>query len=314
MNDNIKDIIENEMIRRKLFKAGIYPMVGPQGKKGEKGDSLNILGNYNSLEELISKHPKGNVGDCYLVNGDLYIWSDNEWSECGSIQGPPGKSEKISIGNVITGKSTDNAEIVDNFDGEVHTLDFIIPRGAQGVKGDTGPQGEKGETGPQGEKGEKGDKGDTGPEGPRGTLGPTSYDVIAFASFKDSNTAGPISMTTMRLIPGVSDYIEFSNYQNINILRTGVFEITLCGRISGVTSDTGGKFYLYNTTLNEKIVDMEFVLDKGGTADMDFSEINVTDIHGPASLEVRSEITGDTTQSSNIKFSMINVVIKGYKM
>ena len=308
MNDNVKIAMENQIFREKLFKAGIYPMMGPVGPKGEKGDGINILGSYGSYEELILHHPVGEAGDCYLISGCLYVWDvdSGSWVTCGNIQGPPGVSEKISIGNVTTGQSYEEAEVIDNFDGEVHTLDFVIPKGDTGDKGDQGEKGDIGPTGPQGIKG------DIGPTGPRGTLGPTSYDVIAFASYKDSTTAGSSDMTSMRLIPGVSDYISFSNYKTINILRTGVFEINFCGRISGVTSNTGGKFYLYNVTTSEKISDMEFVLDRGTTADMDFSEINVTDIYGPAELEVRTEITGDA--SSNIKFSMINIVIKGYKM
>lgn len=84
----------------------------------------------------------------------------------------------------------------------------------------------------------------------------------------------------------------------------------MCGRISGVTNDTGGKFYLYNTT-NEKISDMEFILNKGNTSDMNFSEVNFTDIYAGGNLEVRTEITGDN--SSNVSF-LINVILKSYKL
>ncbi len=71
-----------------------------------------------------------------------------------------------------------------------------------------------------------------------------------------------MTVTTTRIIPGNSDIISISGNQ-IKVSKTSVFEVTLCGRISGVTNDTGGKFYLYNATTNEKISDMEFVLDKG---------------------------------------------------
>ena len=37
----------------------------------------------------------------------------------------------------------------------------------------------------------------------------------------------------------------------------------------------GGKFYLYNITTGEKNSDLEFVLDKGSTSDMDFSKVNL---------------------------------------
>lgn len=318
MNENIKEALENQKIRNKLLKSGIYPIIGPRGPKGEKGEGLTILGNYKSYEELIKYHSTGNIGDCYSINGTLYIWNNDNstWDMIGSIQGPPGKSEKIIIGTTTTVESFDEATVTDNFDGETHTIDFAIPKGPQGEKGDTGLQGPQGLIGPQGEKGDtgpQGPQGEIGPTGPRGTLGPTSYDAIAFASFKDSTEEGVALINTMRIIPGASDIIQIPNNQEIKILRTSAFEITLCGRISGVNNDLGGKFYLYNTTTNEKISDMEFVLNKGNTIDMDFSEINVTDIQAPATLQLKKELIGSST-STTISFTMINMVIKSYKM
>lgn len=66
------------------------------------------------------------------------------------------------------------------------------------------------------------------------------------------------------------------------------------------------------TTTNEKISDMEFILNKGNTSDMNFSEVNFADIYADRNLEVRTEITGDN--SSNVSFSMINVILKSYKL
>ena len=85
--------------------------------------------------------------------------------------------------------------------------------------------------------------------GPRGTLGPTSYDAVCFSSFKDTNSAGTSIITTTRIIPGNSDIISITG-NKINILRTSVFEITLCGRISGVTNDIGNiSFSMINVIL-----------------------------------------------------------------
>ena len=53
---------------------------------------------------------------------------------------------------------------------------LTMPRGPQGVKGDTGatgPQGPKGDTGATGPQGVKGDTGATGPQGPKGDTGAT---------------------------------------------------------------------------------------------------------------------------------------------
>ena len=45
---------------------------------------------------------------------------------------------------------------------------------------------------------------------------------------------------------------------------------------------------------------------------MDFSEVNFADISTGGKLEVRTEITGNDT--GNISFSMINVIIKSYRL
>ena len=267
----------------------------------------------------------------YLIGGVLYVWNKDKitWDNVGNIEGPPGKSEKISVGKVSSGSE---ATIIDNFDGEVHTLDFVIPMGQKGDKGESGPKGDKGEKGDIGPRGEMGESGPigpqgkqgiagppgvegkigpTGPQGPQGTLGPTSYNAVCFSSFKDTTNAGTMTVTTTRIIPGNSDIISISGNQ-IKVSKTSVFEVTLCGRISGVTNDTGGKFYLYNATTNEKISDMEFVLDKGTTSDMDFSEVNFVDVYAGGNLEIRTEVIGNDT--GNISFSMVNVILKRYNL
>ena len=182
------------------------------------------------------------------------------------------------------------------------------PKGDKGEKGDIGPQGKQGIAGPPGIE-EK--IGPTGPQGPQGSLGPTSYNAVSFSSFKDTTNAGTMTVTTTRIIPGNSDIISISGNQ-IKVSKTSVFEVTLCGRISGVTNDTGGKFYLYNATTNEKISDMEFVLDKGTTSDMDFSEVNFVDVYAGGNLEIRTEVIGNDT--GNISFSMVNVILKRYNL
>ena len=60
--------------------------------KGSDGTSVNILGSYNTLEELKAAHPTGNVGDAYLIQGSMYVWcvDDNDWQNVGNIQGPAG--------------------------------------------------------------------------------------------------------------------------------------------------------------------------------------------------------------------------------
>ena len=74
-------------------------------------------------------------------------------------------SATVAIGNVTTGQPGSQASIKNTGTAKDAVLDFSIPQGQQGTKGDTGPQGPKGDTGPQGPKG------DTGPQGPKGDTG-----------------------------------------------------------------------------------------------------------------------------------------------
>ena len=287
-DDKIARIMENQKIKKRLHEIGIYQpvqfnsVIGPTGPTGPKGDGLQIKGDYNSYEELINKHPTGNSGDCYIIEGILYIWNteNNSWDNVGNIKGPKGD---------------------------------VGPMGPIGPKGDIGPQGLAGNNGSKGDKGDigptgpKGDKGDTGPAGPTGNPGPASYDAIAFASLMNAQTATTMTIGNTRLIPGTNNVFEIAGGggKSINVKRTCICEITLCGRISGVSSDT--------VTTSEKVTDLSFILDKGNTPDMDFSETNFVDIIGPAELQIRTELTGDTT-SNNIKFTDVNIVIKSYNI
>ena len=144
--------------------------IGPAGPKGDKGDSgipgkdgtgVNILGSYESYNALVADHPTGNLGDAYMIAGDLYAWSQNaaDWINAGRIQGPIGpqgpKGEKGDPG--IQGPPGETG-----------------PQGIQGTTGDTGPKGDTGSQGPKGDKGDTGPQGATGPkgdQGPQGTQG-----------------------------------------------------------------------------------------------------------------------------------------------
>ena len=120
---------------------------GPQGEKGADGTGVNILGSYDTLEELKAAHPTGTIGDAYMVEANLYVWSSTTrtWLDVGNIQGPQGlKGDTGEVG----------------------------PIGPQGPKGDTGERGPQGEVGPTGATGPQGIKGDTGPQGPQGIQGP----------------------------------------------------------------------------------------------------------------------------------------------
>lgn len=329
--EKINNIKKNQLIKRKAFEAGIYPLIGPTGPKG---DSLKITGTYDSYEELVSHHPNGNNGDCYIINGDLYVWSNdaNTWHNSGNIKGPKGDigpkgdqgeqgiqgiqgikgdvgptgptgpigprglpgeigiSQVITVDGAETVESNEDAQVQDDFESNTHHLTFYIP------KGETGPRGDVGPTGP------------TGPTGPRGAASPTGYDAIAFASYLDTKKAGVAQVGNARVMPGNSAYLAITNSTDIQVKRTSVFEIVLCGRISGVTQSTGASFALVNTDTNSVVSDLSFVLEAGNTPDMDFSEMTVVDIVGPATLQLKTTING----SDEISFTEMNVLIKSY--
>lgn len=317
MDEKIKYIMESNEIRNKLYKMGICPVVGPTGPKGDRGD-IGPVGETGISHEIIIDETKtinpdepAKVQDEFNNNTHyltFYI-PKGEKGEQGSIgpigpkgeKGEPGPmglpgekgiSEIFIIDKTETVEPDEPAKIQDDFNDNTHHLTFYIPKG---------------------EKGEKGDQGSVGPAGPTGSLGPTSYDVIAFVSYPNTTVAGIALTGASRIIPGITNKISMEGSNSIKINQSGLYEITVCGRISGVTKDIGGAFYLIKSETSEVLTDMSFILSKGNTEDMDFSEISFVDITAPATLQIKTEIDGDTA-TSNIEFSSINVLIKGYSV
>ncbi len=155
-----------KIIERRNGLEHILDFIIPKGKDGEKGEigatgpagtSVNILGSFQSVAELEENHPTGNSGDGYLIDSNLYVWSDEDgnWIDVGPIRGPEG---------------------VQGPEGEPG------PQGEQGPKGDKGEQGEPGIQGPKGDKGDPGEPGPQGSPGPKGDKGATGPQEIATAT------------------------------------------------------------------------------------------------------------------------------------
>ena len=100
------------------------------GPEGPAGTGINILG---SLDDPSDLPEVGDIGDAFLISGDIWVWGVDGWMNAGNIQGP---------------------------------------EGPQGEPGPPGPQGDPGPVGPQGEQGLVGPQGEPGPEGPAGPIGP----------------------------------------------------------------------------------------------------------------------------------------------
>lgn len=211
---NIEGIISGKQsLSGNLVERGPQGPIGPQGPQGERGPQgkgLTILGTYASEEELINAHPTGEVGDAYLVNGDLYVWTETSlsWENVGNIQGPQGEKGE-------TGEQGPQGE-----------------QGPVGPQGETGPQGEKGVDGTvsfdelteaqrlslKGEKGDKGERGEQGLQGPKGIDGTVSFDELTEeqrASLKgekgDKGDTGPEGPSG-----GVNYYAELPDKPKIN--------------------------------------------------------------------------------------------------
>ena len=108
---------------------------GPQGEKGDAGTGVNILGSFETLEELQTEIPTGNMGDAYMIGTNLYVWSptSNDWVNVGNIQGPKGndgKSSTISVGTTTVGEE---AAVVNSGTETNAILDFTIPKGKMSV-------------------------------------------------------------------------------------------------------------------------------------------------------------------------------------
>ena len=260
------------------------------------------------------------------------IENNNENIKYCYIKGPIGpKGEKgdrgehgtstITIGKTITGEAGTQAIVTNTGNDSDVILNFTIPKGIQGDIGPIGPQGEQGpkgdtgEAGPQGPPGKKGEQGQKGDKGEKGDPGPSQlvlYNALLFVSVPETTVAGTALLGASRTIPGVIEFFKTSNDTTINILKSGIFEVTLCGRISGVTDGVGASFYLYDVTNDQKITDLVFELKKGSTPEMNFSEVNILEVTGSMDLQLRTEI--DNNAANNITFSNINILIKRYNI
>lgn len=69
--------------------------VGPMGPKGETGSGLSIKGSYASETLFKTEHPTGVEGEAYIVEGDLFIWDNDNWNNVGAIVGPEGPEGPI---------------------------------------------------------------------------------------------------------------------------------------------------------------------------------------------------------------------------
>lgn len=156
---------------------------GPQGPAGKDGTGVTIKGSFVSEEKLKEAHATGETGDAYLVAGNLYVWSGNDWTNVGRIEGPTGPTGEPGKDGAQgpTGPTGDSAydawKTLDGNEGKSKE-DFIAS--LKGAKGDAGPQGPAGKDGINGKDGAIGPTGPTGPTGTPASIvkaGTSTFDL-----------------------------------------------------------------------------------------------------------------------------------------
>ena len=197
---------------------------GPVGPQGPKGTGLQILGTFDSYQELSETITSGSPGDAYMIDSVLYVWDTEtkKWIDCGTIQGETGpqgpqgiqglKGEKGDKGD--TGPKGDQGEKGDPFTFEDLTEEQInFLKGPKGDKGDTGPIGPQGVQGVKGDTGPQGPKGDQGIQGPKGDKGDNGI------QFLDSNTS--FASTESGIFVATVDLVVYipPEYQTVQVKK-----------------------------------------------------------------------------------------------
>jgi len=242
---------------------GTYGTQGTSGAQGTAGSGVDILGSYPDLSSLQSAHPTGNLGDAYVVSGDLYVWTGSSWTNVGPIQGPQGTTgSQGSVGAQGTigsqglagtqgANGTQGALGTQGSQGEVGAQGATGTQGAIGTQGSTGTQGAQGSTGAQGTTGVQGTSGVQGATGAQGTIGSEGPATVPQNSQTSSYTLVSsdngkfISITTGGVtVPGS----VFSVGQNVVIYNNSSSSQTIT-QGSGVTM----RFASFTTTGNRTI-------------------------------------------------------------
>jgi hypothetical protein len=188
------------------------------------GYSITVLGSEPTVGDL----PAGaDVGDAYVVTGDVYVWDGDDWVDVGQVQGQTGP----------TG-----------------------PTGPAGPTGATGPTGAAssvaGPTGVTGPTGPSGPSGPTGPAGPTGAAGPTGPSGLESAQTNSVKTADytltgsdagaliVVNSSSARTLT-VNDNLNLQTGQRIDLLRIGSGEVLVAA--DGVTLNANPGFRLRGT-------------------------------------------------------------------
>lgn len=185
---------------------GVDGTDGQDGVDGEDGAGLEIKDTLTSADDLPET---GAVGDAYLINRDLYVWSTstNDWSNAGTLQGPQGeqgpKGDPGEDGaDGAPGQA--GADGTDGADGEdgASAYEVAVAEGFEGTREEwletlIGPEGPAGKDGADGEQGPKGDPGEDGAPGEPGTDGAdglSAYEIAVAEGFEGTESEFILSL------------------------------------------------------------------------------------------------------------------------
>lgn len=159
-NDGGLDNPDPVNIRGPQGPQGQQGAQGPQGAQGEPGSGLDILGQYDTLEELSAAVPTPNIGDNYYVGAsapyDIYTWTNINgtpgWLNGGALQGA--KGDDGEDGGYYT--PAVDAEGVLSWAASKSGMAQVPSANIRGPQGVQGPQGQQGAAGQNGADGEDG--------------------------------------------------------------------------------------------------------------------------------------------------------------
>lgn len=87
-----------------------------KGEDGNDGTSVTIKeGNYTSESDLPEN---ANIGDCYLIDGNLWAWDGDSWVNAGNIKGDPGINGKDGVDGKDGINGTDGKDGAPGADGK----------------------------------------------------------------------------------------------------------------------------------------------------------------------------------------------------
>lgn len=236
---------------RGTSSQAIFDFILPKGEKGDVGQGINILGDYDSLAALQSAHPTGNPGNAYMVGAtapkDLYIWdaATRSWKNEGALQGV--KGEKGDAATVTVGTVTEGSTFAVTNSGTTTdaVLNFTLKKGDKGDPGNSGTIAvgtvTSGTTASVTNRGTntaavfdfvvpKGDKGDQG--NPTVLNGKTGASITLYGKditvngYKKATTASAVSANdTINAAIGKVEKMADDNASSISSINTSITQI-----------------------------------------------------------------------------------------